>query len=74
MNSNEHSNEYKQNQSYVVIITHKKFLRMFVSIRKMAKRYSATEVAQEIWEKEPEVESEESEYGKSEDEEFTAEI
>ena len=43
---------------------------MFVSIRKMAKRYSATEAAQKI----SEVESEESEYGESEDEEFIAEM
>ena len=47
---------------------------MFVSIRKMAKRYSATEAAQKILEIESEVESEESEYGESEDEEFTAEM
>ena len=47
---------------------------MFVSIRKMAKRYSATEAAQKMLEIESEVESEESEYGESEDEEFTAEI
>ena len=47
---------------------------MFVSIRKMAKRYSATEAAQKILAIESEVESEESEYGKLEDEEFTAEM
>ena len=47
---------------------------MFVSIRKMAKRYSATEAAQKTLEIESEVESEESEYGQLEDEEFTAEM
>ena len=47
---------------------------MFVSIRKTAKRYSATEAAQKILEIESEVESEESEYSKSEDEEFTAKM
>ena len=56
------------------IITHKTFLQMFVSIRKMAKRYSATEAAQNILEIESEVESEKSGYGESEDEEFTAEM
>ena len=40
----------------------------------MAKRYSATEAAQNILEIESEVESEESGYGESEDEEFTAEM
>ena len=36
----------------------------------MAKRYSATEAAQKMLETESEVESEESEYGESEDEEL----
>ena len=40
----------------------------------MAKRYSATAVAQKILEIESEVESEESEYSKLEDKEFTAEM
>ena len=47
---------------------------MFISIRKMAKRYSATEAAQKILEIGSEVESQESEYGESEDDEFTAEM
>ena len=40
----------------------------------MAKRYSAAEAAQKILEIESEVESEESEYGKLEDEEVTVEM
>ena len=40
----------------------------------MAKRCSAAEAAQKILEIESEVESEESEYGKLEDEEFTVEM
>ena len=40
----------------------------------MAKRYSAAEAAQKILEIESEVESEESEYGTLEDEEFTVEM
>ena len=47
---------------------------MFLSIRKMAKRYSATKAAQKFLEIEPEVESEESEYSELKDEEFTAEM
>ena len=42
--------------------------------QKNGKRYSATEAAQKILEVESEVESEESEYSKLEDEEFTAEM
>ena len=40
----------------------------------MAKRYSATEAALKILEIESEVESEEWEYGESEEEEFIAEM
>ena len=47
---------------------------MSVSIRKIAKRYSAIEAAQKMLEIEFDVESEESGYSESEDEAFTAEM